>query len=131
MADGTATLDRMIATLRALPETVRGTMPEIAETVKADLGKNVAAQQDPNGGAWPATKSGKPALTGAAAKITYSIHGTVIVFRLDGVEARHSLGWVKGGKRRQIMPETYHEPSARAAAKAVKKALAKAARLAA
>jgi hypothetical protein len=131
MADGTATLDRMIATLRALPETVRGTMPEIAEAVKAELAKNVAAQQSPNGEGWPATKSGKPALTGAAAKITYSIHGTAIVFQLDGVEARHSLGWVKGGRRRQILPETYHEPSARAAAKAVKKALAKAAKLAA
>ena len=131
MADATATLDKMIATLRSLPERVRGTMPEIAEAVKAELTKNVAAQRAPTGEGWPATKSGKPALTGAAAKITYSIHGTVIVFQLEGVEARHSLGWVKGGKKRQILPETYHEPSAKAAAKAVKKALAKAARLAA
>jgi hypothetical protein len=94
----------MIATLRNLPERVRGSLPRVAEKIQEVFAENIAAERGPDGAAWPATKDGCKALRGAAAKITYAIVGTTIVFALTAIEARHHFGWVKGGKQRQILP---------------------------
>ncbi len=104
MADGTATLNQMVATLRGLPESVRGSLPKCGAFLKQAMEANIAAQRSPTGEPWPDTADGRQALKSAGKQITFTIHGTTLVFTLGGVEARHHFGWVRGGKQRQILP---------------------------
>ncbi len=104
MADGAAALEAHIARLRQLPGLVQRAAPEIARAVELELRLQIGAGVDPSGKALVRTAEGKQPLRGAAAALEVHVVGTVVVCSLTGVEARHHLGWVKGGIRRQILP---------------------------
>jgi len=110
--EGLAELNAMIARLRGLPAALRASGPEVATAVRAELAASVAAQQAPDGTPWPLTESGDAALLGAMKGVTVNYVGRSIVVRVTGIEAKHHLGAVKGGKKRPIiptrgMPETF------------------------
>lgn len=106
MSVDTSQIDALVARLRALPVTMRGSYPEMAEALLAEIRANIAAQRGPDGAAWPPTEDGKSALANAGKALSYEIKGTTILLKLDGVEARHHFGSVKGGKPRPILPRT-------------------------
>jgi hypothetical protein len=103
MAD-IADIDRMIARVRQLPELARRAAPEVAQVFERELRAQIARGEDPNGKAWQLTQDGRVPLRDAAKALTIRVVGDVIVAHLDGPEARHHHGRVRGGVRRQILP---------------------------
>lgn len=102
---GFAALQRQIDRIRSLPkELVRQAGPEIAKALQADTEESILRQQGPGGDRWLPTASGAPALRNAAPHVTTRAIGTVILQRVDGVEARHHSGTAKGKVVRQIIP---------------------------
>lgn len=96
--------DLALARLRALPGMLARAAAEIAPELRAEITRNVAAQLGPDGKAWPDTADGRPALRGVGAALDVRAEGTTIVATLDGHHARHHFGWVRGGKRRPVLP---------------------------
>lgn len=106
MADDYAALDAYIARIRALPELGRRAAPDVAQAVKLELQRQIAAGVDPDGRAWLLTESGHKPLETAAAALTVGAQGSTVTMRLRGHIARHHRGRVKGGVVRRIIPTT-------------------------
>lgn len=107
MSSGHTDLDAMIANLRSLgPALTTDAAPEVARALRADLERTTAAQTTPDGRAWAPRKSGgtTPLLANAAKAVGVTAMGATVVFVLQGVEARHHRGRVKGGQHREILP---------------------------
>jgi hypothetical protein len=105
MADlDTSGIDAVVAELKKLPATATKLLRKLAQAVIDEAGKNISAQRGPDGEPWPATKDGRTALANAKKALSYQVSGRVAVVTLSGVEGRHHFGWVKGGKRRPILP---------------------------
>lgn len=109
-----AALDRHIARVRALPGLVERAAPSAAAAVDAAMRASITAGAAPDGKAWEATQTGKRPLANAAAALSVSAVGTAIVATVTGPEALHDRGWVRGGKRRQLLPEKITAPIATA-----------------
>lgn len=122
-SEASAKLQKQIDRLRSLPtELVKRAAPDIAKEGLAQVTANVASQVGPDGTPWPASKSGKPVLVQAASHVTVQALGTVILFKLTGIDARHHKGFVKGGERRPIIPvRSMPQPLAAAIKKVLKK----------
>ena len=101
---GDTALDEMIARLRSLPARVRDIAPAAAEACAKVVAGNIAAQRDPDGKPWLASKDGKPVLVDAMKNVSVSAVGSVVLFRVSGPEARHHLGAAKGGVVRRLIP---------------------------
>jgi hypothetical protein len=101
-----AELEDWIERVESLGKLAAGIAPEIAVELDRELRANIAAGRGPDGIAWPPTKDGKPALRGAGKALTVRAVGKVVLATLTGPEARHHLGAVRGGVRRQILPTT-------------------------
>lgn len=107
MADGFAKLDSMIARLSTLgPQTVRAAAPKVAKVLERELVAQIGRGQGPDGKAWAPTKDGRTALRNAASALSVNAVGNAVVARLEGPEALHHKGAVRGGVRRQILPTT-------------------------
>lgn len=104
MADGRAALRAQIARLRKLSGLTKDVAPKVARAVERELRAQIAAGKGPDGKPWKRRQDGGQPLRNAAAALSVRAVGDVIVVRLDGVEARHHLGAVRGGVRRQIIP---------------------------
>lgn len=116
MPDGRAALDAQIKRLRSLPRALtRDAAPKIAKAVELEIRAQIARGVGPDGKPWKATEAGGRPLRHAAEHVTVVAVGDVIVVRVDGVEARHHLGAVKGGVKRPIIPTgALPDPIARA-----------------
>ena len=106
MATGMDQLDAMIATIGRLPELARTAAPDVAEAVKVELERTIAAGTTPDGKPWERTEDGRQPLQHAASALRVAAVGTTIYVRLTGPEARHHLGRARGGKVRQVIPTT-------------------------
>jgi hypothetical protein len=91
-------LETVIAELRRLPEQKERILGALAQSVIEEAGKRIAAQQAPDGSAWPATRDGRKALRNAKRALTYKVSGSTVVVFLSGVEARHHFGAIRGAK---------------------------------
>jgi hypothetical protein len=114
MGDGFAALDRQLARLRALPSMVDRAAPAIVASVDAELRASIARGQSPDGVAWKLTKDGREPLKNAAKALSVERVGHAIVATVEGVEARHSNGWVRGGIARPMLPKKMTAPLANA-----------------
>ncbi|HSN30626.1 MAG TPA: hypothetical protein VLT45_30275 [Kofleriaceae bacterium] len=94
----------MLERVRALPDVVERAMPAIREGLEAELRAQIARGENPKGTAWKKTQKGESPLHNAAKAITIERNGLEILVTLVGVEARHHYGWVRGGVKRQILP---------------------------
>ena len=97
-------LDRMIASVRALPGLAKRAAPDVADALEAELHRTIAAGQTPDGKPWQPTRDGATPLTGAAKALGVAAVGATVYVRLVGVEARHHLGRARGGIERQVIP---------------------------
>lgn len=106
MSLGDQKLEAMIAKIRSLPQLAKEAAPEVARALRGDLEEQINKGTDPEGKPWKLTQEGEKPLKNAAKALRVTHLGSRVIFALEGVEARHSLGRVKGGERRQILPET-------------------------
>lgn len=105
MADGFAKLDAMIGRLATLgPQTVRRAAPKVAKALERELVAQIGRGQGPDGKPWPRTKDGRKPLQNAAGALTVTAVGNTVVARLEGPEALHHKGAVRGRVRRPILP---------------------------
>lgn len=104
MADGSIALRAQIAKLQELGNITTTATPTVAKAVKDEVVKQVNQGLGPDGKPWKETKAGTPPLQGAGRAVKVSAVGTVILLRLDGRHARHHLGAVKGGVKREQIP---------------------------
>ena len=109
MSDGAPDMDAMIAKLGALPGMVGRAAPAVAEAFDAELQRNIAAGVGPDGTPWRATKDGREPLVNAGDALSVKAVGNVVLARLDGIEARHHLGAIRGSSKsnwlaRPILP---------------------------
>ena len=90
-------LDEMIAALNALPRFGQSVLPAVADVLLRRMEANVAAQRGPDGTPWAPGRSGQgKVLAGAMGAVRWSASGKTLVFTIDGPEARHHLGAIKG-----------------------------------
>jgi len=79
--------------------------PAIAEVLRAETERTIAAATTPSGAPWELRikDEGKP-LRNAARALEVSVAGTSIALAIRGIEGRHHRGQVRGGTKRQIIP---------------------------
>lgn len=105
MANGPARLNAWIKQLRALPEEMtREALPAVAEALRDDVARSVAAGQAPDGSAWQAKQDGGQPLVGADQDVTVEVLGTVVLMKLSGKFVRHHRGMARGGVKRVVIP---------------------------
>jgi hypothetical protein len=103
-ANGFAALDAQIAKIKELGKLPEQVAPKVAFAAKEELRKQVAAQRGPDGRPWPKSEDGKPVLVNAGENVRATAVGSVVVLTVEDHYARHHMGFVKGGKRRPILP---------------------------
>lgn len=99
-----AALRGRIERLRSIPLTLPEIARRAAVELEAVIARNIAMGLAPDGSRWPATKDGHAPLRDAMKSITVAAHGSEVVILVDGVEARHHLGAVKGNVKRELIP---------------------------
>jgi hypothetical protein len=103
-AAGLAQLDDMIARLRSLGGSLDDLAEDVADEVRAELERTIAAGTTPEGVAWQTTRSGKRPLEHAQQALHVAAVGRTIYVRLTGPEAMHHLGSARGGIERRVIP---------------------------
>lgn len=94
----------MIAKIRAVSGLARRAAPDVAEAVRDELERTIAAGTTPEGEAWKPRQAGGRALVGVEKAVAVAVVGTRIYVRLAGHVARHHLGRARGGVERRILP---------------------------
>jgi hypothetical protein len=79
-------------------------MPAVAKAMRADVLDRSRRGVGPDGKLWAPTAEGELPLQGVARDLSVSVVGTTAVLTLEGVHARHSLGRVRGGIARPVLP---------------------------
>jgi hypothetical protein len=105
VSDATAALDAMIASVRKMETLVADSMPALTAAVRGEVERTIAGGTDAYGQKWEPTKKGERPLQHAAAAVTVMSVNRTIFVQVSGVEARHHLGHVKGGRKRAIIPD--------------------------
>lgn len=105
MSAATDALGAMIASVRSMETLVADAMPAITKAVRADQERTINAGTTAYGQKWEATKTGEQPLQNATKALTVMSVNKTIYITLDGPEARHHKGRVKGGRKRAIIPE--------------------------
>lgn len=108
--------DDLLKRVEKLGELARLAAKDCAIAVK-QVGKSQLSQGTSlDGSKIEARKDGRPALVHAAESFDCIAVGNSIILTIRGIEARHSRGAVKGGKKRPLLPgKTVPEPIAKAA----------------
>ncbi len=119
MADGFAQLDGMIERLRALPGLAERAAPAVADAVREELQRTISAGTSADGKPWAPKADGSKPLANAAGALGVAAVGKRVIVRLRGPEARHHLGWARGGKERPIIPTDAIPPAMTRRIKAV------------
>jgi hypothetical protein len=99
-----AALDAHIARIRKLPGLAKEAAPDVAQAVRDELERQIAAGVDPDGKPWKAREDGEQPLRTAANSLAVVAVGPRIFARLTGHVARHHRGRAKGGIERPILP---------------------------
>jgi hypothetical protein len=90
-------IDVVIEELGKLSRAKKTLGPVVAEKVIEGIERNVAAQRAPDGTPWTPGRSGQGrVLKGAAKAVSSKVSGSTVVIFVEGVEARHHLGAIKG-----------------------------------
>lgn len=105
MSAATDALGNMIASLRSMETLVADAMPAITKAVRADQERTIRAGTTAYGQQWQPTKTGERPLRNATKALTVMSVNKTVYITLDGPEARHHKGRVKGGRKRAIIPE--------------------------
>lgn len=106
---GLGEMDAMVAKLRAMRGMVTRSAPGVAQALDAELRRNITAGVGPDGTPWKPTLDGRTPLANAGKALSTRAVGTVVLAKLEGVEARHHLGAIRGSSKarwlaRPILP---------------------------
>jgi len=104
MSDGYAAMQSMIARLRKLGQSAEVIAGDVAVELRSELEQNIDASRAPDGAAWKPTQAGTPPLKNAATALGVAAIGTTVLAVVQGIEARHHYGTVKGKVARPILP---------------------------
>jgi hypothetical protein len=99
-------LDAMIQKIKAVGLIPKEVAPQVADALRAEITKNIAAGVDPGGKPWKLTEKGEKPLKNAAASLDVKAVGTVVLAKLTGPVALHHLGAARGHIRRQVLPSS-------------------------
>lgn len=102
-AAGYAALDKMIASLRAVPAVMKQLGPAVATELRTELTRTLNAGTSPDGSAWAERKEGGRAYAGAAKALTVTSHGATVLASISGPEVYGHRG-VRGAPRRPMLP---------------------------
>lgn len=94
----------MIESLEHMSELDVHVVPLVRDAVEAELRRQIMAGADPSGTPWKLRKDGEKALQTAAKYLKVTAKGNFIVISVTGPIARHHIGAVKGGTKRQVIP---------------------------
>jgi hypothetical protein len=100
------TMQQLIKKLENMPQMViDAAMPDAAKAVDATLRETIMNQQDPYGAPWPGRDRGtKPVLVNAVDALTVTPVDRTIYMVIQGIEARHHSGSVRGSVQRPMIP---------------------------
>jgi len=109
MAEGIERLNAMILKLNKLEEFVEEVTPDIAESLEKEIKSTISAGTSFGGVPWTPKKDGSKPLANAESALDVQAIGSVVVATLNGPEARHHKGAVRGNKggntlNRPILP---------------------------
>lgn len=104
MGDAYKEIQRQIAILRELGNLPEAIAPLAAREVKKDIIEHTKRGENPEGEPWPKTQTGQAPLQNVEKALKVRVFGSTVVASLDGHYARHHLGAVTGGVRREILP---------------------------
>jgi hypothetical protein len=105
VADGRAMLDAWIKRVDKLgPAVMKAAPPKVADALERNLEAQIQRGVGPDGKPWKLTADGRVPLAGAAEALSVRAVGIDVVARLDGPEALHNDGRVRGHIKRQILP---------------------------
>lgn len=98
-----AALAAHIDRCKKLPGLAKAAASEMADALEREIVAQIARGESPEGEKWQPTQKGAAPLTGAAGALKVGSIGTVIIARITGPEALHSVGYARGGIERKIM----------------------------
>lgn len=104
MASGAEALRNHVRRLRELGTLAADAAPDLADAVEGEVRAQIARGEAPDGTRWQLTQDGRRPLQSAGESLTVRALGSVVILRVVGHHARHHLGAVKGGVKRQILP---------------------------
>ena len=104
MPSGPEQLRTMIARLESVGELATSVAVDVADAVDREIKSSLARGTAPDGKPWKRTKDGRRALQNAQKAVRVQGVADTVVVTVDGHHARHHLGAVKGGTRRQVIP---------------------------
>lgn len=108
MSNNSKAFDALNEQIRKLNQLSNGFPEKVAPLVgaagKEELKKQASAQEGPTGKAWEPSEEGKDVLVNSGNKVRVTVEGTSVTFSIRSPEARHNIGAVKGGKKREILP---------------------------
>jgi len=98
-------LNKLIQAVRALGKLDEVAAPRVADVINAEIKRTVAAGTDPYGVPWMLRKAdgGRPLVHGDKTLQAQTI-GSLVIVTITGEDARHSIGWARGGTVREIIP---------------------------
>lgn len=99
-----AALRSRIARIQTLPAEIPAIASQVSDRIRKIIAGNIAAGVSPDGKKWPETEDGHQPLSNAMQAVDVRAIGPVVVVSVDGIENRHHIGNVKGGKKREIIP---------------------------
>lgn len=105
MSSGADALTAMIASLGKMQTLVADSMSALTAACRTEMQRTIAAGTDAEGKRWQPTQQGQQPLQHAAGAMSVMSVNKTIYITLGGVEARHHYGYVKGGRKRAIIPE--------------------------
>lgn len=101
---GHTQLRKMLDRLASMGSVAADSARDVSVAVRRELEEQIERAEGPDGRRWPRTRDGRRALRNAKRALSVKAVGNVVIARLTGHHARHNVGAVKGGVRRQILP---------------------------
>lgn len=104
MTVATQKLEELIGKVDNLKTIALRAAPEVAKVVEAYVRKTIAAGTDPYGTPWaPRKHDGARPLQHADQTLTVTALGQHVILEIQGIDARHHHGWVKGKTKRPVI----------------------------
>ena len=110
MSDGYNVLQGLIGKLRELGQAPEAIAADIAPELREALEENIAASRAPDGTPWRPTQRGNAPLANAGAALGVAAVKTRVLAVVQGIEASHHYGHVRGKIARPILPGSNMPP---------------------
>lgn len=97
-------LTEKLERLRRIPEALEAARPKLVAVIKRHLTQANAAGLTPDGKPYQRTQDGHVPLRHGAKSLRVKAAGSLLIARVQGIEALHSLGEARGEIQRSMLP---------------------------